>query len=142
MPDWFAELEGDEQDLEWLSEVLSGPHYCVALEGERYVLRAPEFSDLGDEARAHDLAEVIVARLEGLARLGALGWRGIKVRAAVRVDDDGTRHSAVFLQGTCLGLSMAQATLTVIRDGEEVPAPPRAPRQSERQCGWHRTLWT
>jgi hypothetical protein len=129
-PEWRVVLEGDRDTLGILASSFPEPDCHLAREGDQVVMTSSSFSGISNVRDVRVLAEDLVQRLSGAARL-VTGWRGdVKVGQMYQVDEQGVRRIFMIAEPVTIQIRGSPIGFTFRRaDGsEEVhrPADPAA----------------
>ncbi len=138
-PGWYAQLDGEDFDLEDWRHSLNEPFDPVAeqLPDGKTVLRSSDFDDLDDASEVRERALVLIARMNGAIGL----WnsaRPVRFGGVIRIDEQGRQHAWVFgeMAAVEMGRCIMRATAVLLGpDGKPLPPPPPQPSQPQ---AWNR----
>lgn len=97
MEEWSIQLEGEEKDLRFLSEILRSPHLSVSEEKGAFILRSSSFNPDPALNDVHKLSTSLVEVLNGAAKVYNRTFQGATVKAVVRIREDGKTERHVRL---------------------------------------------
>lgn len=110
---WMVQLAGDTSDLSTLAQSLTGTDVNVSRDGQNYVLASDTFQDADDANNIRDKAGNIVDLLNGATRLALGAGHSIRVGAAYRYRQDGTRDIFGFVKPAVLHYRAITPTVMV-----------------------------
>jgi hypothetical protein len=125
MPNWSVQLTGDTFDLKDLPKWFTNPDLRVVEESDGYYLRSDRFEAYEKAGQVRALAQDMLERLVGAAKLERSNFRPIKQGSIVRKDDDGRMDRHVFLEGVINGVSKVSVKKLGSDGTEETPQAPR-----------------
>lgn len=118
-----AWLEGHTLDLQDLVALFPDGPVRVALQDDRYYLSADEIDGHSEYAECFDLAEAIVARLNGIARVRIAHFRAIRLSDVYEID------GGLVIKGSPVEIRIrASMTAAVTHGGVVQSDPPDGPR--------------
>lgn len=97
MEEWSIELEGEEKDLRFLSEILRSPDLSVSEEKGAFILRSSSFDPDPNSNDVHKLSTSLLEVLNGAAMLYNRTLEGATVKAVLRIREDGKTERHVRL---------------------------------------------
>jgi len=122
MPKWLVRLKGERFDLEDLPSLLRSPELNATEDNGFYYLQSSEFDSLtsADEVRERGIA--LIKILNGAAKLYRDNFRDVAEDGITRVENDGSRHHYVYLEGGITPRAKVSAQVTVITSNGSQPA--------------------
>ena len=120
MPKWLVRLKGERFDLEDFPKLLCSPEVRVVEENGSFYLESSEFNSLTLAEEVRERGRALIKLINGVAKFNRNNFLDISEDGVTRLEDDGKRHSYVFLEGTAKIRTKVSAQLTVIAaDGSE-----------------------
>ncbi|OGD15304.1 hypothetical protein A2V47_08645 [Candidatus Atribacteria bacterium RBG_19FT_COMBO_35_14] len=120
MPKWLVRLKGERFDLEDFPKLLCSPEVRVVEENGSFYLESSEFNSLTLAEEVRERGRALIKLINGVSKFNRNNFLNISEDGVTRLEDDGKRHSYVFLKGTAKIRTKVSAQLTVIAaDGSE-----------------------
>ena len=120
MPKWLVRLKGERFDLEDFPKLLCSPEVRVVEENGSFYLESSEFNSLTLAEEVRERGRALIKLINGVSKFNRNNFLDISEDGVTRLEDDGKRHSYVFLEGTAKIRTKVSAQLTVIAaDGSE-----------------------
>jgi len=120
MPKWLVRLKGERFDLEDFPKLLCSPEVRVVEENGSFYLESSEFNSLTLAEEVRERGRALIKLINGVSKFNRNNFLNISEDGVTRLEDDGKRHSYVFLEGTAKIRTKVSAQLTVIAaDGSE-----------------------
>lgn len=92
MPEWLAELQGHQLDLDAITQILRSSRLSVTKEGDTYYLRCVDFARLTSADEVRERAREILQRASAAERVRCGSSLPLKVGEVFRIEPDGTRR--------------------------------------------------
>ena len=120
MPKWLIRLKGERFNLEDFPKLLCSPEVRVVEENGSFYLESSEFNSLTLAEEVRERGRALIKLINGVSKFNRNNFLDISEDGVTRLEDDGKRHSYVFLEGTAKIRTKVSAQLTVIAaDGSE-----------------------
>jgi hypothetical protein len=125
MPNWSVQLTGDKFDLEDLPKWFTTPDLQVVEELDGYYLRSDLFEAIEEAEEVRTVAQEILERLVGAAKLFRPNFLSIELGAVIRQEDDGRRRRHVSLSSNIVARSKVSSVKLTVNGSEETLQVPR-----------------
>ena len=120
MPKWLVRLKGERFDLEDFPKLPRSPEVRVVEENSSFYLESSEFNSLTLAEEVRERGRALIKLINGVSKFNRNNFLDISEDGVTRLENDGKRHSYVFLEGTAKIRTKVSAQLTVIAaDGSE-----------------------
>lgn len=124
MPNWSVQLVGNKFDLEDLSQWFTTPDLQVVKELDGFYLRSNRFETIEEAEQVKVLAQEMLQRLVGAAKLFRPNFMSVGLGAIIRQEDDGQRYCYVFLSSSIVVRSKTSSVKLTVNGGKETPQVP------------------